>query len=71
MPFFFAVSMNRLRQAPKVSGKGQLSLPVPGPIRKAIEREIETQLRRADQLPVRFLSAEWSSGQVVVKGVIR
>ena len=48
-----------------------LSLPVPGPIREALEREIEVQLRRADQLPVRFHSAEWSDGQVVVTGVIR
>ena len=49
----------------------ELSLPVPGPIREALEREIEIQLQRADQLPVRFSSAEWSHGQVVVRGVIR
>jgi hypothetical protein len=49
----------------------QLSLPVPGPIRKALEREIEIQLQRADQFQVRFLSAEWSAGQVVVRGVVR
>jgi hypothetical protein len=49
----------------------ELSLPVPGSIRAAIEREIEFQLQRADQLPVRFTSAEWSDGQVVVRGVIR
>lgn len=48
-----------------------LSLPIPGPIRDAIEREIQVQLRRADLLPVRFLSAEWGEGVVVVKGVIR
>jgi len=48
-----------------------LSLPIPGPIREAIEREIQVQLRRADLLPVRFHSAEWGDGVVVVKGVIR
>lgn len=48
-----------------------LSLPVPGPIREALEREIQVQLRRADLLPVRFTSAEWQQGQVVVRGVIR
>ena len=49
----------------------ELSLPVPGPIRHAIEDEIEFQLQRADQLPVRFTSAEWGNDEVVVKGVIR
>jgi len=49
----------------------ELSLPVPGPIRKAIENEIEIQLQRADQLPVRFTSAEWYDDEVVVKGIIR
>ncbi len=49
----------------------ELSLPVPGPIRKAIEREIQVQLRRADRLPVRFMSAEWRDGEVVVRGMIR
>ncbi|MEP7200051.1 MAG: hypothetical protein ABI874_09555, partial [Chloroflexota bacterium] len=39
-----------------------LSLPLPGPIREAIERELQTQLRRADRLPVRFTSAEWRQG---------
>jgi hypothetical protein len=29
------------------------------------------QLRRAELLPVRFTSAEWSQGQVVVRGTIR
>ncbi len=49
----------------------ELSLPVPGPIRQAIEREIQVQLRRADRLPVRFTSAEWYEGEVIVRGVIR
>jgi hypothetical protein len=49
----------------------ELNLPIPGPIREAIEQEIQTQLRRADQLPVRFTSAEWRDGQVIVRGVIR
>lgn len=48
-----------------------LSLPVPGPVRRAIEREIQIQLRRADLLPVRFTSAEWYDGKVVVRGFIR
>lgn len=48
-----------------------LGLPVPGPIRQAIEAEIQHQLRRADLLPVRFTSAEWRDGEVVVQGVIR
>jgi hypothetical protein len=48
-----------------------LSLPVPGPIRQAIENEIQVQLRRADLLPVRFTSAEWREGEVIVRGVIR
>lgn len=49
----------------------ELSLPVPGPIREAIEREIQVQLRRADRLPVRFTSAEWYNGRVVVRGIIK
>ncbi len=48
-----------------------LSLPVPGPIREAIEREIQVQLGRADLLPVRFTSAEWHEGYVIVQGSIR
>ena len=48
-----------------------LSLPVPGPLRKAIENEIQVQLRRADLLPVRFISAEWREREVVVRGTIR
>jgi hypothetical protein len=49
----------------------ELSLPVPGPIREAIEREIQVQLTRADRLPVRFTSAEWRYEEVTVRGVIR
>lgn len=49
----------------------ELSLPLPGPIRQAIENEIQVQLRRADRLPVRFTSAEWGEGEVTVRGVIR
>jgi hypothetical protein len=49
----------------------ELSLPVPGPIRQAIEDEIQVQLRRADLLPVRFTSAQWLEGEVIVQGVIR
>lgn len=48
-----------------------LSLPVPGPLRERIEREIQVQLRRAEALPVRFTSAEWRDGEVTVRGVIR
>ncbi|MBN2006553.1 MAG: hypothetical protein JXA21_24590 [Anaerolineae bacterium] len=48
-----------------------LTIPVPRPIREGLEREIQAQLRRADLLPVRFTSAEWSDGEVVVSGVIR
>jgi len=49
----------------------ELSLPVPGPIRRAIQDEIQNQLRRAELLPGRFTSAEWGKGQVVVRGTIR
>ncbi len=49
----------------------ELSLPIPGPIRKAIENELQAQLRRAERLPVRFTFAEWGDGQVIVRGVIR
>ncbi len=48
-----------------------LNLPLPPAMRQAIEREIQVQLRRADLLPVRFTSAEWKDGEVVVKGVIK
>ncbi len=48
-----------------------LSIPVPGPIRQALEAEIQRQLKRADLLPVRFTSAEWKEGEVVVRGTIR
>lgn len=49
----------------------ELSLPLPGPLREAIESEIQRQLRRAELLPVRFTSAEWSDGEVTVTGYIR
>lgn len=49
----------------------EMNLPLPASIRNAIEREIQVQLKRADLLPVRFTSAEWGDGAVVVKGVIR
>ncbi|MEW5957050.1 MAG: hypothetical protein AB1801_04955 [Chloroflexota bacterium] len=49
----------------------ELSLPLPGPIRQALEDEIQIQLRRADRLPVRFTSAEWRDGEVTVRGIIR
>ncbi len=49
----------------------ELSLPIPGPIRRAIENEIQSQLQRAELLPVRFTSAEWGDGVVVVRGTIR
>jgi hypothetical protein len=49
----------------------ELGLPVPGPIRQAIEDEIQVQLQRADRLPVRFTAAEWRDGKVTVRGVIR
>jgi len=48
-----------------------LSLPIPGPIREVIEHQIDVQLRRANLLPVRFTSAEWYDGKVVVRGYIR
>ncbi len=49
----------------------ELSLPLPGSIREAIEREIQVQLQRAEQLPVRFTAAEWREGEVLVRGTIR
>jgi hypothetical protein len=49
----------------------ELSLPIPGPIRQALQDEIQVQLRRAELLPVRFTSAEWHEGKVVVRGTIR
>ena len=49
----------------------ELNLPLPPPIRAAVERELATALGRAAELPVRFTSAEWGQGQVRVKGVIR
>ena len=48
-----------------------LRLPLPAPIRRAIEDEIQVQRRRADALPVRFTAAEWGNGVVVVRGIIR
>jgi hypothetical protein len=48
-----------------------LSLPLPDSMKEAIEQEIQVQLQRAERLPVRFTSAEWKDGVVVVKGVIR
>jgi hypothetical protein len=49
----------------------ELSLPLPEPMRQALENEIQVQLRRAEALPVRFTSADWQDGQVVVKGITR
>lgn len=49
----------------------ELNVPLPPPIRRALEDEIQVQLRRAEALPVRFTSAEWGQGAVVVRGVIR
>jgi hypothetical protein len=49
----------------------ELNLPIPGPIRKALEIEIQRQLQRADALPVRFFEATWKEGEVVVRGTIR
>ncbi len=49
----------------------ELSLPLPAPIRRAIEAEIQVQLRRAELLPVRFTAAEWRDGEVTVRGTIR
>jgi hypothetical protein len=48
-----------------------LSLPLPPSLRESMEHEIQVQLRRAERLPVRFTSAEWRDGVVVVKGIIR
>jgi hypothetical protein len=49
----------------------EMNLPLPPSIRNRIEQEIQVQLQRADLLPVRFTSAEWGDGVVIVKGVIR
>lgn len=48
-----------------------LNLPLPPAIKNAIEEEIQVQLQRAERLPVRFTSAEWGDGVVVVRGIIR
>lgn len=49
----------------------ELSIPVPNAIKRGIEQELRRQLRRAEDLPVRFSDAEWSDGSVVVTGYIR
>jgi hypothetical protein len=49
----------------------EMNLPLPASIRNRIEQEIQIQLQRADLLPVRFTSADWGDGVVVVEGVIR
>jgi hypothetical protein len=49
----------------------ELSIPVPRGIREGIERELQRQIARADQLPVRFTYAEWRDGEVTVRGIIR
>jgi hypothetical protein len=49
----------------------ELNLPLPPPIRAALEQEIATQLSRADRLSVRFTSVQWGQGSVTVKGYIR
>ena len=48
-----------------------LSIPLPTPLRRALENELSSQIRRADELPVRFTSADWRDGQVTVTGTIR
>lgn len=48
-----------------------LTLPFPQSVQDAVEAEIQRQLLRAEELPVRFTSAEWGDGVVVVKGTIR
>ena len=48
-----------------------LSLPLPRSTKERIEQEIQKQLKRAELLPVRFTSAEWGDGVVVVRGIIR
>jgi hypothetical protein len=49
----------------------ELSIPLPRPLRTALERELRSQIRRAGELPVRFTSADWQGGQVTVEGYIR
>lgn len=49
----------------------ELSIPIPKSMRDALENEITHQLKRANELPVRFTSAEWKDGEVVVKGYVR
>jgi len=45
-------------------------LPIPGPIRQAIEGEPQVQLKRAELLPVRFTSAEWDDGVMGMSGMV-
>jgi len=49
----------------------ELSIPLPAPLRRALERELQSQLQRAHELPVRFTAAKWRAGEVTVRGVIR
>lgn len=39
--------------------------------RVPVEQAVQQQLRRAELLPVRFTSAEWGDGVVIVKGTIK
>jgi hypothetical protein len=48
-----------------------MNLPLPSSMKETIEVEIQKQLQRAELLPVRFTSAEWKDGEVIVAGVIR
>jgi len=48
-----------------------LTLPIPNAIREGLEAELQRQLQRAEELPVRFISAEWREGEVTVQGYIR
>ncbi len=48
-----------------------LTLPFPKNVQDQVEQEIQRQLKRAELLPVRFTSAEWGDGVVVVRGTIR
>jgi hypothetical protein len=48
-----------------------LTLPFPKSVQDQVEQEIQHQLGRAALLPVRFTSADWGDGVVVVKGTIR
>lgn len=48
-----------------------LSIPLPAPLRRSLENELGSQIRRAGELPVRFTSADWGDGLVTVTGTIR